>query len=130
MVDVKELRVGNCVTLSDKTRSLLFRDGIKATKEYFEVDAVFRQGDVMLELDDEVVDLDHGLIEPIPITEEWLIKFGFEKMIYPFDMYELNKNGLEISFEFKNKVIIGCYFESVGLDIKIMSINSKTFVRF
>ena len=41
-----------------------------------------------------------GCIEPIPLTEEWLIKFGFEKVVYDTDEtgygtdYELDIKGV------------------------------------
>ena len=37
---------------------------------------------------------DSGLIneiEPIPLTEEWLLKFGFEKIIGKIDIYEKDR---------------------------------------
>lgn len=51
-------------------------------------------------------------IKPIPLTEEWLLKFGFEKRIVPgsnglFDFY--NNILLEYSFEISCFWLSNCY---------------------
>lgn len=74
-----ELRLNNLVTLNHKVREELFHNQIHAQNEYFEVLTIYSDGDILLKLDDENVELDVKEIEPIPLTEEWLLKFGFEK---------------------------------------------------
>lgn len=55
------------------------------------------------------------LIIPIPITEEWLLKFCFEKLIGWDDMIYFNNNGIHIYlcgngkedwFEYENDIVI------------------------
>lgn len=58
-MDIRELRIGNYI-------KLMLND------EDFKL--------IQVTLNDlEVIDNKKGIFEPIPITEEWLLKFGFEK---------------------------------------------------
>lgn len=52
-------------------------------------------------------------IEPIPLTEEWLLKFCFDKN---FD-FLLRKKGFSICFE-KVGNELNCYLESIGINIQ------------
>lgn len=61
-----ELRIGNLVMAS--------YDGVKYTKEV--VTDIFKYG---INSNYGEADYDEERIKPIPLTEEWLIKFGFEK---------------------------------------------------
>jgi hypothetical protein len=54
---------------------------------------------------------DYGL----PITEEWLLKFGFSEDLEDID-YHLHENGFTIHFDI-NDGHLECYLESVGIDI-------------
>lgn len=76
---VTELRIGNYVTLTEKLRREMWDNQISAYNEYFKVDTIYSDGDVVLELDDENVDFESKDIQPIELTEEWLLKLNFEK---------------------------------------------------
>ena len=51
----------------------------------------------------------HGFLEPIPLTEEWLLKFGFERsglyhvksQVYIYDEYGLVDTGFEYRFNYR-----------------------------
>ncbi len=60
-------------------------------------------------------------IEPIPLTEEWLIKFGFVCTISNKDsgykQYGLNKKGFDIMFSIECNYNPECFVENIGIDI-------------
>lgn len=58
-MEINQLRIGNCVKfmLNDEDYEIIYID-VK---------------------DLELIEKKQGIYEPIPITEEWLLKFGFEK---------------------------------------------------
>lgn len=74
-----ELRIGNLVTLSEETRKELWDNQIIAYNNYFKVEVIYSDGDIVLELDDESVDVPDKDILGIPLTEEWFLKFGFQR---------------------------------------------------
>lgn len=61
-------------------------------------------------------------IKPIPLTEEWLLKFGFD---FKID-YLLQKNGFSIVFEHKGNFLMG-YLESIGIDIEYVHTLQNLF---
>jgi hypothetical protein len=61
----------------------------------------------------ELWDADRDWIKPIPLTEEWLLKFGFSKKVD----YLLQKRGFSICFE-KHGDIFECFLESIGIEIE------------
>lgn len=56
-----ELRIGNCVL--EKGRLVVIHDGFG-------------------------IDHAHNF-EPIPLTEDWLVKMGFRRKVFPFDTYNM-----------------------------------------
>lgn len=75
-MDAKELRIGN-ILLYDET---IYSYGLK--KEEFTVDAKFI---LEFETASNNGDSDYfDMIKPIPITEEWLLRFGFKKLKHAF----------------------------------------------
>jgi hypothetical protein len=48
---------------------------------------------------DKIEGLNYGFIEPIPLTEEWLLKFGFKEIIVDswYSKLAENKNTINIS---------------------------------
>jgi len=91
-INAKDLRIGNLVTLADKQRKELWENQINATNKYFEVKTIYSDGDIALELDEEIVDIDLIEVQPIPITEQLLLEFGFHK-----DNFVYRKNDFVIS---------------------------------
>ena len=73
-----ELRIGNLVTLDENQRRDLWYNQINAINDFFEVKTIYSDGDIALQLDDEIVDINVDDVSPISLTEEWLLKFGFE----------------------------------------------------
>ena len=112
-IKANELRLGNLLTLNDKVRQELFNNEIHARNKYFKVLTIYSDGDILLELDDENVEIDIKDIEPIPLTEEWLLKLGFKRFPWGLVIGELlfkddlkcNELTLEIGngFRVKNK---------------------------
>jgi len=80
MIEEKDLRMGNSVLVN----------GVPTIVESIHHDGI-----------NEVDDSEYGeysiisedIIEPIPLTEEWLIKFGFESNPYidTYELYELDE---------------------------------------
>lgn len=73
-----ELRIGNLVTLDEKQRTELWENEISAISDFFKIDTIYSDGEVVLKLDNENVDFDETDIIPIPLTEGWLRKFNAE----------------------------------------------------
>jgi hypothetical protein len=67
MIQANELRIGNLVTWEDEPNRILKVDEIGYNRW-----VRFENGDGSI-IDDEECNL-----QPIPITEEWLLRFGFE----------------------------------------------------
>ena len=78
-----ELRLGNLVLYSDKNET-----PIPTT---INIDI----SDLIL-LNNSVKDV---LYEPIPLTEEWLLKFGFEKKEGYYDRYYYSIDGMNIKID-------------------------------
>lgn len=89
MIDVKELKIGNYIdyslsNLPQRIKSIIFSS----------------EGYVVNFLDSDFANSVEK-IKPIPITEEWLLKFGFISNPYQ-DRYELNNiyfQGCKLCFE-------------------------------
>ena len=62
----QELRVGNLVKLNDQAETI--------------TDIVSDHGKYFVDTDKHIsIFLDNQSLRPIPLTEEWLVKFGFDK---------------------------------------------------
>jgi hypothetical protein len=72
-----ELRIGNTLDYHVQTVTVMAIDRNKATFGYF-VDSIGF---------DRAFD-NPDFPKPIPITEEWLIKFGFQKIAHKIDIFE------------------------------------------
>lgn len=101
-----ELRIGNYVTsltsiLNGKT--LVVTEVNETHFQAWGIDPDYRQ-----------YGSSDGFLAPIPLTEEWLLKFGFKKGDYETLVCEFK--GFRITFDI-NGDIIDCYLDSTGLDI-------------
>jgi len=107
-----ELRIGNWVNCT----------GIDIdTEEEFSMDCEVvsipnkLEADYMFDVD--FPSEDNSSVEPIPLTDKWLVKFGFDvdnKMDEDRTLvYELNAKGFSIEFEHGND----CFLECIGVDI-------------
>jgi len=64
----------------------------------------------------EIESINHGFFEPIPLTEEWLLKFGF---ILEKDLVLLREDEKEYQVYIKNISIIdikGSYYFWIGIE--------------
>lgn len=81
MIQPNELRIGSLVKLNYEEYHDLEEDGILNDKNnIFEIRKIDNDGDI--EIYNEIENLyefqHNENIEPIPLTEEWLLNFGFE----------------------------------------------------
>lgn len=111
-----DLRIGNLITLNDKVRQRLWEDKITAISDYFKIETIWNDGDVLVLLDDESVELDLTEIEPIPLTEERLLKFGFKNNTYPKEKYFLQ----DFEYNIFNKQVSICKMQITNIDIKFV----------
>lgn len=79
MIKANELRIKNLVTLNEKQRKDLWNHQIHAQNDFFEVKTIYSDNDISIELDDEIIDISENDVDPIQLTEEWLLKLGFKK---------------------------------------------------
>ena len=70
IMDVKELRIGNLFNYK-------VVDNLDERKEWYEVSEIDAQDLLYLEKNPNDEDF-----QPIPITEEWLLKFGFDERLH------------------------------------------------
>ncbi len=78
-MEANEFRIDNLLTLDKNQRKDLWDNQIHAMNEFFKVKTIYSDGDIALELDNEIVDISINDVSPIPLTEEWLVKLGFNK---------------------------------------------------
>ena len=86
-----ELRIGNFV---------LYQEYYIATVHGI-TDPDYGNG-IHVHYDNVCIGCEHGLISGIPLTEEWLRKFGFEDNDYTFDLYIGHR---KISFTWFSRVV-------------------------
>lgn len=88
-----ELRIGNWVLHPPKSRDKRFEITVNANN---------------------ILACDNGAIyKPIPLTEEWLMKFGFEKVVY-----NSGKEGCGTDYYFEcNNGIFMCYADDFSLGL-------------
>ena len=98
-----ELRIGNLVE----------RDG-----NILEVVRIAKDGTINYELLEKTKgqQVNSGIVSPIPLTEEWLLKFNFEPVYLPIESKELKRENIERVKK--------------GLKIKIVYSSEISFFRF
>lgn len=117
-MEVKDLRIGNYVSLNKKQRDELWiNNEICADKYYYSVDVIYGSGEIVLKLDAEDIDFDIKDIQPIPLTEEWLLKLGFEEkgdnkeesyfLLYGFHLENRANDKFSLNI---NKEDFGCWW--------------------
>jgi hypothetical protein len=119
MIKASELRIKNLVTLNEKQRKELWYDQINAKNDYFEVKTIYSDNDISIELDDEIIDISENDVEPILITEDWLLKFGFENKNGK-NRFELEGNGAVL---LSDNVCITIYDSYNEIDISVCLIK-------
>lgn len=80
MIDIKELRIGNYVNVIFE-KEIDRGNGIIEDVEFNEIVEVTGIDNLGLIWDEEDREWNEKDVSPIPITEEWLIKLGFEKPV-------------------------------------------------
>ncbi len=71
-------------------------------------DTLGKVNKIDLEAITHIVKEPHNQVKPIPLTEEWLLKFGFERSglynvkdeVYVYDEYGLTDTGFEYRFNY------------------------------
>lgn len=99
---INELRVSNLVYPNEENATPY------KVMQIFEESVLFYQSEKVYE-DDVIIGCDDLI--PIPLTEEWLIKFGFEKIIcdeHPF-IHFIIKGIFRIDFHPNNGFEFNCY---------------------
>jgi len=81
-----------------RLNNLIYHEEDKVKYSYT-VNAIFEDS-VLVKEDSEEIKI--GLLQPIPLTEEWLLRFGFafEDMVYWFEGFDILH--LKEEFEFLN----------------------------
>lgn len=95
MIQANELRLGNWVQITDKLKSEIEEEGY--IKNEFQITSSFNKDDDIQIYNPYEIIYEYFIaeqIEPIPITEDWLLRFGFEASSI-HDNYKLGE--IEIS---------------------------------
>ena len=88
MIEAKELRIGNLVNYEQKTHRII---GINQT----ECESIWVNSKTHL----DVYTHKYSQTEPIPITEEWLLKFGFtEYADYYIYLHDFQNQSIIVKF--------------------------------
>ena len=85
MITKNELRIGNYIGMY-----------VGVNLKYYVVNNISWMGVKT----DTNAEYGYGYIHAIPITEEWLLKFGFEKKYQTFEFKGLNIDGTVVHFSF------------------------------
>jgi hypothetical protein len=102
MIDVKELRVGNLVQRPEKLRMDILDGGLI----YYGVNILMLQDCERLK--------DNWAFEGIPLTTEWLKKFGFEKRELAYMWYVMNFEFPFDHFEISLRCSFGKWYVRIG----------------
>jgi len=99
-MEATDLRIGNWVALKEQTKIHLHQD-CEIWADFENKVTIIEGGEggmVHLWVDNQHVEFEYHEIEPIPLTEEWLIKFGFENYGFLFLRYSI-ENILVVDLE-------------------------------
>jgi len=110
-----ELRIGNYVNIMNDT----------VDDEYVKVIVTIRRNFAEIECNEDQDSFEYHEIQPIPITEEWLVKFGFNKCNYKTVYHAPNStifllNGRAVKHYKRQDVE---YFRMVREDVNIKYIH-------
>ena len=120
-----ELRIGNYIEFDSSVRTLVKED----EQGFIEVRSIGESG--VNEWSDYGASGCVSNPKPIPLTEEWLIKFGFEKqnaMFYEFNKHQIRLIGDEVPYWIDSSYITNIkhvhqlqnlYFALTGEELKI-----------
>ena len=61
-----------------KANELRINNLVKSGKGIYEIYCLFADGTMIINNKGVVISSENTIIKPIPLTEEWLIRFGFE----------------------------------------------------
>ena len=62
-----------------KASELRIGNWVETEGGFYQIDSILNKDRILVKIEDEYVGYDINQIKPIPLTEEWLIKFGFDK---------------------------------------------------
>lgn len=92
---VNELKIGNLVHHYPGLEPA--HSSIKQPRFLAKITALFEDGAIKYKIIEKHSNAHHNSIEPIPLTEEWLIKFGFENSNMGFSA-DYSKDNIELNF--------------------------------
>lgn len=102
-----ELRIGN-----------IFLEEVRGQKQEFIITAINSITHTAIDVDDNITSIDYLI--PIPLTEEWLLKFGFDRPFAP-PIYEIVTANLDKRFRIhkvgEKSWMLG-YYESITASIE------------
>lgn len=118
MIDIKELRIGNYVFPKNSSGA----DSVKGI--------VFSLNDYLVSVKGNSNQYDYHLLEPIPLTEELLLKCGFEKhkwgdvVVYYNPLIELDAHfclkGVDYNIQVKNlHQLQNIYLDLTGKELEV-----------
>ena len=98
-----ELRIGNLITITENEKEALFNSlNVVLESDILEVSKIDKDELILIIQDindgSEEIEFYYENVKPIPITEEWLLKFGFEKEA-DFFSKEINLIGVITSMD-------------------------------
>lgn len=100
MIQANELRIGNWVLDSDRDNPYFHQVVRIETKEYTEWDSG-NEFNIVCLLEGTKDSYFEIIPSPIPLTEEWLVRFGFRKTFdSPFEYFEWTDHNLQLSEKF------------------------------
>lgn len=82
----------------------------------------FRNESFATSLEEDEEEDGYKMIQPIPLTEEWLLRFGFEKLT------EKGSGFKSTSYTYTGKVALIVHFDGVRLSVNFWQGNEKKYV--
>jgi len=102
---IAELRIGNTVEVNNKYVTVKSIEFNPVSNEYY------------LRVGEQFGGIKAEFVNHIPLTEEWLLRFGFEDLYYVEDKFGWIKDGVNISkyFNFVLMLPNGEYYDSTKI---------------
>jgi len=124
MIDAKDLKIGNFVFDSDRENPYYYTVEKIQSKEYSE-SAEEEQNEIIGRIEGSIDGFYDIIPSPIPLTEEWLIMFGFENIqrgLFKLDVLNYGRINVHTT---KSSVLVelGTYSHNLFGDTKIKYVH-------
>jgi len=114
MIEARELRIGNYLQPKEKAMKELWEQEMDIKPKSFGEVTSIDNDEIRLYIDSMEIEFYYEDIQPIPLTEEWLLKFGFKQ-----NSFSLNfENDTRISIYKENNCFIAQIDNTVIKEIK------------